>query len=121
MRNHKYSDLKQTDNIQNVQFAYQFFKIVDQEDTGSVLIENLAIPLIALGISSDQSFIEKVMKSINPKRFGEQSGLEDPFSINEICLKEIISIFRKDQVSEKLTEELRQGVIQERLLAHQAK
>ena len=82
MRGHKYSDLKQTDNIQNVQFAYEFFRIVDQEDTGSVFLENLAIPLIALGISSDQSFIEKVMKSINPKRFGAQSGLEAPFEVN---------------------------------------
>ena len=69
-------------------------------------MEKLAIPLIALGISSNKNFIEKVMKSINPKRFGEKSGLEDPFAVNELTLKEIISIFRRDQISERLTDSL---------------
>ena len=46
--------------------------------------------------------------------------MEDPFSQNEIALKDLINIFRKDQVSEKLTDSLKDGVIEERIEKNKA-
>ena len=79
-----------------------------------MLRDELSIPLIALGLSSDSSFIEKVLKAINPYKFGDKSGLEHPFEVNEMSLKDFIKIFKKDQVSEKLTESIRSIVISEK-------
>ena len=96
MQTHKFSDKKQTENINNVQFAKEFFEIVDNNDSGGVLRDELSIPLIALGLSSDSSFIEKVLKAVAPFKFGDKSGLDDPFESNEMSLKDFIKIFKKD-------------------------
>ena len=114
MQTHKFSDKKQTENINNVQFAKEFFEIVDNNDSGGVLRDELSVPLIALGLSSDSSFIEKVLKAVNPFKFGDKSGLDDPFELNEMSLKDFIKIFKKDQVSEKLTDAIRDIVISEK-------
>ena len=114
MQTHKFSDKKQTENINNVQFAKEFFEIVDSNDSGGVLRDELSVPLIALGLSSDSSFIEKVLKAVNPFKFGDKSGLDDPFELNEMSLKDFIKIFKKDQVSEKITDAIRDIVISEK-------
>ena len=114
MRAHKFSDKKQTENINNVQFAREFFEIVDDKDSGGVDLNQLSVPLIALGLSSDSAFIEKVLKAINPFKFGEKSGVLNPFEINAMSLKDFIKIFKKDQVSEKLTDAIRSLVVAEK-------
>ena len=106
MRTHKYSCKKQSDNIDNIKFARENFQIMDDADTGKLSLKNIAVPLIALGLSSDSSFIMKVLKAVSPYKFGKKSGLENPFEVNEITLKEFIKVFRKDQVSEDLTKML---------------
>ena len=111
MRAHKFSDRKQTENINNVQFAREFFEIVDDTDTGGCYLNELSLPLIALGLSSDSSFIEKVLKAINPFKFGDKSGIENPFEHNEMSLQDFIKIFKKDQVSEKLTDTIKSIVV----------
>lgn len=98
MRSHEFSDQRQTDNINNIQFAKEFFKIVDNGDTGNLNLEQLAIPLIALGLSSDSSFIEKVLKAINPSKFTSER-----IATAELTLREFTKIFRKDAVAERLT------------------
>ena len=67
-----------------------------------------------MGLSSDSSFVEKVLKAINPHKFGEKSGLAAPFEVNQMTLKDFIKIFKKDQISEKLTESLRKIVVKEK-------
>ena len=74
----------------------------------------MAVPLIALGLSADSSFIEKVLKAVNPFKFGDKSGLAAPFEVNQMTLKDFIKIFKKDQVSEKLTETIREIVEKEK-------
>ena len=96
MRNHKYSDKKQTDNINNIQFAREFFSIVDDNDSGQASLYELAVPFIALGLSSDSSFIMKVMKAISPHKFGKKALVANPFEVNELSLREFIKIFKKD-------------------------
>lgn len=114
MRNHKYSDKKQTDNINNIQFAREFFSIVDDNDSGQASLYELAVPFIALGLSSDSSFIMKVMKAISPHKFGKKALVANPFDVNELSLKEFIKIFKKDQVSESLNEVICNKIIQNR-------
>jgi Ca2+-binding EF-hand superfamily protein len=79
-------------------FAKEFFKIIDNNDTGRLDVNELAEPLIALGLSSDTSFVEKVLKAINPTKFNSSN-----IDFAEIGLKEFTKIFRKDAVAEKLT------------------
>ena len=114
MRNHQYSDKKQTDNIKNVLFARQFFSIIDEGESGKLSMLKLAVPMIALGLSSDSSFIMKVMKAISPKKFGGSAKVANPFEVNQLTLREFIKIFKKDQVSENLTEMLCNKIIQKR-------
>ena len=110
MRGHKYDDAKQTDNIENIKFARENFQIMDNSDTGKLSLKNIAVPMIALGLSSDSSFIMKVMKGIAPHKFGKKAKVANPFEVNELTLIEFIKIFKKDQVSENLTQYLCQRI-----------
>ena len=70
--------------------------------------------MIALGLSSDSSFIKKVMKAISPAKFGKKAAVSNPFDVNQLTLKEFVKIFRKDQVSENITEMLCSRIIERR-------
>ena len=52
--------------------------------------------MIALGLSSDSSFIQKVMKAISPRKFGKKAKVAEPFKHNRLTLKEFVKIFKKD-------------------------
>ena len=54
------------------------------------------------------------MQAISPHRFGKKSKVDNPFEVNELTLKEFVKIFRKDQVSENLTEMLCDRIMQRR-------
>ena len=114
MRSHKYSDKKQTDNISNIKFAREFFAIIDDNDSGQASLYELAVPFIALGLSSDSSFIKKVLQTISPHKFGKKAKVANPFEVNELTLKEFIKIFKKDAVSENLTEVICKRIIEKR-------
>ena len=78
-------------------------------------MNELAVPMIALGLSSDSSFIKKVMKAISPHKFGKKAKVANPFESNELTLREFIKIFKKDQVSENLTEMLCSRILERRM------
>jgi Ca2+-binding EF-hand superfamily protein len=98
MRSHDFSVQRQMDNMSNIMFAKEFFKIIDNDDTGRLNVQELAEPLIALGLSSDSSFVEKVLKAINPSKYNSEN-----INFAEIGLREFTKIFRKDVIAEKLT------------------
>lgn len=87
---------------------------MDEADTGKLSLKNIAVPMIALGLSSDNSFIMKVMKAISPHKFGKKAKVANPFEVNELTLIEFIKIFKKDQVSEDLTKFLCKRIIERR-------
>lgn len=87
---------------------------MDDNDTGKLSLKNIAVPMIALGLSSDSSFIMKVMKAISPHKFGKKAKVGNPFEVNELTLKEFIKIFKKDQVSELLTDLLCNRIVSRR-------
>ena len=75
--------------------------------------------MIALGLSSDSSFIKKVMSAISPQKFGSKAkNAKTAFEDNYLTLKEFIKIFKKDQVSENLTEMLCNRIIERRKKEH---
>lgn len=55
------------------------------------------------------------MKAISPHKFGKKAkNAQTAFEDNYLTLKEFIKIFKKDQVSENLTEMLRTRIIERR-------
>ena len=44
---------------------------MDDDGTGGVELEELAQPLIALGLATDTGFVKRALKVLNPKKFGE--------------------------------------------------
>lgn len=114
MRKHAHSDQKLVDSIKNMKFAKEFFKILDINGTEKVDLEEFAVPLIALGLSSDISFVEKVIRSINPSKY---EGID---FTDELHLKEFTKIFRRDTVGEYLTSYI-QDLILERKRAQRKK
>jgi len=106
-----------------MEFAKEFFNIVDADESGKTDFEELALPLIALGLSSDSSFVAKVFRAIYPKKFAG-NNVEDA----EIGLKDFLKIFRRDVVAERLTHYVQHLIIdrrrkalkrQQRVEAHQ--
>ena len=96
--------------IENVKFSKDFFEIIDDDGTGGILLEELAQPLIALGLATDSGFVKKALKVLNPVKF--QSGFEG----RELTMKEFSGIFKIDQISDKLTK-----MIQDKLDANPKK
>ena len=73
MNKHQYSCKKQNDNLENIKFARENFQIMDDADAGKLSLTNIAVPMIALGLSSDSSFVMKVLKAISPNKFGKKA------------------------------------------------
>lgn len=70
MEKHKFSTERQKTLVANMIFSKKFFNIMDDDGTGGVELEELAQPLIALGLATDTGFVKKSLKVLNPKKFG---------------------------------------------------
>lgn len=66
MGSHKYSDTQTVNMINELVFAKEFFHIVDTASDGTLEFDELATALVSLGITSDQSFVKKVLQIANP-------------------------------------------------------
>ena len=77
------------------------------EDGSGIELEELAQPLIALGLATDTDFVKKALKVLNPNKFG-QGIFEDA-----LTLKEFSRIFRTDPVSDKLNFLIKQALDRE--------
>ncbi len=51
----------------NIEFAKDLFKIWDEDESGKLDLEELTLPLIALGLVNDTSFVKQLMKSLSSK------------------------------------------------------
>jgi hypothetical protein len=102
MKKHNFSDEKQEENINNLLFAKEFFSIMDTSHGNGLSLEEIAVPHITLGLSSDSNFIKKVLRNINPVKF----ATEECFDTNDLTLKEFTNLFKKDNVSERITDVL---------------
>ena len=95
-----------------ISFARNFFDLTDGSGSGKTTVQAIAIPMIALGLSSNSLFISKVMKSVCPKKF--KSTCEKEALGTQLNLKDFIKVFEKDQISEDLTTHLCDNVIEKR-------
>ena len=69
---------------------------MDDDGAGGIELEELAQPLIALGLATDTGFVKRSLKVLNPQKFGEGCFEES------LTLKEFSRIFRTDPISDKL-------------------
>jgi hypothetical protein len=97
MRNHKYDDAAQVENLANILFGRDFFNIMDISDGGTLDIDEMSLALVGLGLASDSSFIGLVCRSLQPDRFG--NGKE---SEGYLTIKDFSKIFNKDHFADKL-------------------
>jgi len=96
MKKRKFCTQRMEVMTKNVKFSKEFFNIMDDDGAGGICLEELAQPLIALGLATDTGFVQKSLKALNPTKFGR--GKFD----QELTIKEFSRIFRTDSVSEKL-------------------
>ena len=60
------------------------------------------MPLISLGLSSDTTFVKRLFKIINPEKFKTDQELVN----NHMTLKEFTQIFKRDLISQLITEKV---------------
>lgn len=96
MLKHNFSTARLQALVDNIVFSKQFFGIMDDSGDGGIELEELAQPLIALGLATDTGFVQKALKVLNPAKFGNGQFQ------GELTMKEFSRIFRTDPVSEKL-------------------
>jgi hypothetical protein len=53
-------------------FAKEFFMIIDIHNNGNLSLDEISMPLISLGLSSDIGFVKNLLKAINPKKFSSE-------------------------------------------------
>ena len=107
MNVHNFSTDRQRNLRNNMEFSKEFFEIMDDDGEGGIELEELAQPLIALGLATDTGFVQKALKILNPAKFG-QGKFED-----SLTLKEFSRIFRTDPICEKLSQLIKNALDQE--------
>lgn len=107
MAKRKFSTEQMEVMIKNVKFSKEFFNIMDDDGAGGICLEELAQPLIALGLATDTGFVRKSLKALNPSKFGA-GKCEDA----ELTIKEFSRIFRTDSVSEKLIKQIKKELLE---------
>ena len=111
------------------EFAKSLFKIWDADGGGFLDVDEISLPLISLGLSTDTGFVEKLIKALKQKKKKTKKGGSDktPQSIasesqsqeadeNDLSftLKDFVTIFESDKVGEKITKKV-QDVCRQRL------
>lgn len=69
MKKHKLDVEKYLKNKSNIEFATELFSIWDEDESGKLEVDELSLPLIALGLSTDSIFIKRLLSSINAHKF----------------------------------------------------
>ncbi len=61
---------KQRSKEKHFEFAIDLFKIWDSDGGGFLDVDEISLPLIALGLSTDTGFVEKLIRSLKNKKKG---------------------------------------------------
>jgi len=106
LKKHRIEEDKFLKTKRNIEFARDLFSIWDEDGSGKLEHDELAMPLIALGLSSDSTFVKKILRVIDAEKFlnlGEQITIED-----------FAKIFKNDKFSEKVVAKIKEEVKQRR-------
>lgn len=60
--------VNQRSKEKHFEFAKELFKIWDRDNGGYLDIDEISLPLISLGLSTDSGFVEKLIKSLKQKK-----------------------------------------------------
>lgn len=118
------------------EFAKSLFKIWDSDGGGSLDVDEISLPLISLGLSTDTGFVEKLVKAIVSKKLkakkpdvAEDKGSQSVISKTEkgskqgddgeddddddgddlsFTLKDFVTVFESDKVGERITKKVQE-------------
>jgi len=71
-------------------------------------VDELTLPLIALGLSNDSSFVLKLLRSIDSEKFDGNRELA------KITIKDFSKIFKKDFINEKIISVIKTTILSQR-------
>lgn len=69
MKKHKLKEEKFLKNKKNIEFARDLFQIWDEDKSGDLEVDEITLPLIALGLSNDSKFVMKLLRAIDAEKF----------------------------------------------------
>lgn len=97
--------IDQRSKEKHFEFARDLFKIWDSDNGGFLDFDEISLPLISLGLSTDSGFVRKLIKSLKRKKQGETllSGEEASIADISFTLKDFVSIFKADKIGEKIS------------------
>lgn len=94
MNHHDNSNLSSFIQPQSdIEFAKELFKIWDENDTGKLNLEELTLPLIALGLINDTTFIMRLLKSISNRGSSKAGNMPEK---TDITIVEFVKIFKNN-------------------------
>ena len=91
------SEYRGTQNKEQIDFAMKLFSSWDDDGSGVLDFEEIARPMISLGLSTDPTFVQKLLEAINAK-FTTAGGVEDI----KITMKDFLRVFRSDKLADKI-------------------
>eukprot|EP00347_Sterkiella_histriomuscorum_P003737 403363140 len=108
----------------HVEFAKELFKVWDDDNSGVLDLDEIAEPLVALGLSTDSQFVAKLIESLGQQTNKLKSGVnKQPIQNQEslrFTLKDFVKIFRADKVGEKISKIIKNTCIEKKYLQQQA-
>jgi hypothetical protein len=82
---------------------------MDLNNEGKLNVDEMSIPLVALGLSSDTKFIEMICRSIQPERFKNGNGF--------LTIQDFMKVFNKDHFADRLLNAIIKRVENKRKIA----
>ena len=86
-------------NMDQIDFAMKLFASWDDDGSGVLDFEEIARPMISLGLSTDPTFVLKLLEAIDAKFANVGNGKEI-----KITMKDFLRVFRSDKLADKIEE-----------------
>jgi hypothetical protein len=105
---------KQKSKEKHFEFAKELFKIWDADGGGFLDVDEISLPLISLGLSTDTSFVEKLIKSLTMKKSKAKPSPAEGGDSNDgihdltFTLKDFVTIFKADRVGERMSKKIKE-------------
>ena len=93
----------------HVEFAKDLFKMWDDDNSGVLDLNEIAHPLVALGLSTDSKFVAKLIQSLDSKK-NRRNDTE-----LQCTLKDFVNIFKADKLGERISKIVKQACIENKV------
>lgn len=112
---------KSSSKEKHFEFSKEIFKIWDADGGGFLDVDEISLPLIALGLSTDTGFVEKLIRSLKMNKKKPTTNKGDTASITggttskvvevddlSFTLKDFVSIFKADRIGERISKRVKE-------------